>query len=210
MEYVSNLLFWISNGLLVPVIVGLLLVFVQAIFRLGGFYNRYQQRRQASRAIRPRLDSLDSADLPAFGELLSAQPTSDFTRAARRLIDGNGSEAANHRIVSDYEIAADRTLGRARLLTKFGPILGLMGTLIPMGPALTGLSTGDVATMAYNMQVAFATTVIGLFAGAVGFVLLQIEQRWAARDLASLDYLSALALERRRPDANAHPNTPQA
>ena len=76
--------------------------------------------------------------------------------------------------------------------------------------ALTGLSTGDVATMAYNMQVAFATTVIGLFAGAVGFVLLQIEQRWAARDLASLDYLSALALERRRPDANAHPTPPQA
>ena len=30
-----------------------------------------------------------------------------------------------------------------------------------MGPALVGLSTGDIASMAYNMQVAFATTVVG-------------------------------------------------
>ena len=39
-------------------------------------------------------------------------------------------------------------------------MLGLMGTLIPMGPALVGLSTGDIASMAYNMQVAFATTAV--------------------------------------------------
>ena len=41
-------------------------------------------------------------------------------------------------------------------------MLGLMGTLIPMGPALVGLSTGDIASMAYNMQVAFATTVVAV------------------------------------------------
>ncbi len=210
MEYVSNLLFWISNGLLVPVIVGLLFFFVKSIFMLGGFYNRYMQRRKMYQAVSAEINRLDPERLSALGETLAAQPDSAFIRAARELASGSGSEAANNRIVSKYEIQTDRELGQARILTKFGPILGLMGTLIPMGPALTGLSTGDVATMAYNMQVAFATTVIGLFAGAVGFVLLQIEQRWAARDLASLDYLSALALERRRPDANAHPNTPQA
>ena len=49
-----------------------------------------------------------------------------------------------------------------------GPVLGLMGTLIPMGPALVGLSSGDIASMAYNMQVAFATTVVGLVIGAIG------------------------------------------
>lgn len=36
----------------------------------------------------------------------------------------------------------------------------LMGTLIPMGPALVGLANGDISTMAYNMQVAFSTTVV--------------------------------------------------
>lgn len=197
MEYVSNLLFWISNGLLVPVIVGLLFLFVKSIFMLGGFYNRYMQRRKMNLTITEAVDKLNTSGLNAFGETLAAQPSSPFIAAARELVGGNGSEAANNRIVSEYEIASDRELGRAKILTKFGPILGLMGTLIPMGPALMGLSTGDISTMAYNMQVAFATTVIGLFAGAVGFVLLQIRQRWSAQDLTSLDYISALTVEAR-------------
>ena len=36
MENISNVLFWISNGLLVPVIVGLLYFFIRALFRLRG------------------------------------------------------------------------------------------------------------------------------------------------------------------------------
>lgn len=206
MEYVSNLLFWISNGLLVPVIVGLLFFFVKSIFMLGGFYNRNMQRRKMYRTVSAEINRLDPERLPALGETLAAQPDSAFIRAARELASGNGSEAANNRIVSEYEIQADRELGQAKILTKFGPILGLMGTLIPMGPALMGLSTGDISTMAYNMQVAFATTVIGLFAGAIGFVLLQIKQRWATQDLTLLDYISAVATEAHQPAGQVRPS----
>ena len=199
MEYVSNLLFWISNGLLVPVVVGLLFFFVRSIFMLGGFYNRYMQRRKVHQSVASAINSLSASDLSTLRDTLAAQPDSAFIRTARTLLDGDGSEALHNRIISEYEIAADRELGHAKMLTKFGPILGLMGTLIPMGPALMGLSTGDIGSMAYNMQVAFATTVIGLFAGAVGFVLLQVKQRWAAQDLTWLDYLSAVTLEARIP-----------
>ena len=199
MEYVSNLLFWISNGLLVPVVVGLLFFFVRSIFMLGGFYNRYMQRRKVHQSVASAINSLSASDLPTLRDTLATQPDSAFIRTARTLLDGDGSEALHNRIISEYEIAADRELGHAKMLTKFGPILGLMGTLIPMGPALMGLSTGDIGSMAYNMQVAFATTVIGLFAGAVGFVLLQVKQRWAAQDLTWLDYLSAVTLEARIP-----------
>ncbi len=48
-----------------------------------------------------------------------------------------------------------------------------------MGPALVGLASGDIASMAYNMQVAFATTVVGLVVSAVGFVTQQMKERWA-------------------------------
>ena len=199
MEYVSNLLFWISNGLLVPVVVGLLFFFVRSIFMLGGFYNRYMQRRKVHQSVASAINSLSASDLSTLRDTLAAQSDSAFIRTARALLDGDGSEALHNRIISEYEIATDRELGHAKMLTKFGPILGLMGTLIPMGPALMGLSTGDIGSMAYNMQVAFATTVIGLFAGAVGFVLLQVKQRWAAQDLTWLDYLSAVTLEARIP-----------
>ena len=67
-----------------------------------------------------------------------------------------------------------------------------MGTLIPMGPALVGLSTGDIASMAYNMQVAFSTTVIGLFAGAIGLMTQQVKRRWYLKDMANLEFITNL------------------
>ena len=79
-----------------------------------------------------------------------------------------------------------------KTLAKIGPILGLMGTLIPMGPALVGLASGDMASLAQNMQVAFATTVVGLLVGAIGFFCNQIKTRWYASDLSDLEYVYAV------------------
>ncbi|MCS2890028.1 MotA/TolQ/ExbB proton channel family protein [Parabacteroides faecis] len=195
MEQVSNILFWISNGLLVPVIVGLLFFFAKSVVMLGGFVGQYIQRIKQDKQLRLRMDQLDQSTIHAFSEELDEQPDSLFTQTAKQLLATDSTAVAN-RVLSEYEVTADAELGKYKVLVKFGPILGLMGTLIPMGPALAGLSTGDIASMAYNMQVAFATTVLGLFSGAVGFILLQVKQRWFTSDLIYLDYLSELSREK--------------
>ena len=59
-----------------------------------------------------------------------------------------------------------------------------------MGPALVGLAAGDIASMAYNMQVAFATTVVGLVVSAIGFLTQQVRERWLSSNLAMLEYLA--------------------
>ena len=107
------------------------------------------------------------------------------------------SPAHVSRLLADYEILADKDLATSKTLSKMGPMLGLMGTLIPMGPALVGLSTGDIASMAYNMQVAFATTVVGLFAAAIGFITQQVKQRWYLQDMTNLEFLSEMLNEKR-------------
>ena len=84
-----------------------------------------------------------------------------------RLLEARDNAPLRQRLLAEFEIEANRDLSTSKTLSKMGPMLGLMGTLIPMGPALVGLSTGDIASMAYNMQVAFATTVVGLFAAAL-------------------------------------------
>lgn len=61
-----------------------------------------------------------------------------------------------------------------------------------MGPALVGLATGDIASMAYNMQVAFATTVVGLVVSAIGFLTQQVKERWAVKDITMLEYLAEI------------------
>ena len=66
MEYVSNILFWISNGLLVPVIVGLLYFFIRSILMLGGFFNQYLRRTKQAGQLKKQLDTWDGAHLDAL------------------------------------------------------------------------------------------------------------------------------------------------
>ena len=191
MKYVSNVLFWISNGLLVPVIVGLLYFFVNSILLLGVFFNQYLTHSKQTKLLKKTLDSLRADDMEKLKVEAGKLPQSNFTDFLRNIVEAP-NKAYSNRLLADYEVRADAELGKYKLLTKFGPILGLMGTLIPMGPALAGLATGDVASMAYNMQIAFATTVVGLFVGAIGYVLLQIKQRWFVAELADLEFIADL------------------
>jgi len=191
MKYVSNVLFWISNGLLVPVIVGLLYFFVNSILLLGIFFNQYLTHSKQTKLLKKTLDSLRADDMEKLKVEAGKLPQSNFTGFLCNIVEAP-SKAYSNRLLADYEVRADAELGKYKLLTKFGPILGLMGTLIPMGPALAGLATGDVASMAYNMQIAFATTVVGLFVGAIGYVLLQIKQRWFVAELADLEFIADL------------------
>lgn len=191
MDTLSNVMFWISNGFLIPVIIGLLYFFIRSILLLGGFVQTYVQRSKMEKEIREKIDNLKA------GELSKVEFSKEVSHHAligcmQRLLTDDYNEAIANKIVSDYELDRGKELDQARILVKFGPILGLMGTLIPMGPALAGLSSGDIASMAYNMQVAFATTVLGLFAGAVGFVLYQTRQRWAQKDIVRLDFIAQL------------------
>jgi biopolymer transport protein ExbB/TolQ len=89
----------------------------------------------------------------------------------------------------EYEIRMAKRLEQTRIVATIAPMLGLMGTLIPLGPALIGLSQGDIEQLASNLMIAFATTVIGLFAGTIGYVLTQIRKRWYWQDMADIDYI---------------------
>lgn len=195
MEYVSNVMFWISNGLLVPVIVGLIFFFIKGIFMLGSLFNQYLQRNKQNKALKESLQSLNKDNVLSLEPVLETAPKTEFTNTAIQLYKLKNSPVHRNYRISEFEIASDKELGKSKALIKFGPILGLMGTLIPMGPALVGLSTGDIGSMAYNMQVAFATTVLGLFIGGVGFILAQIRQRWIMSDLTNLDFISELMEE---------------
>jgi hypothetical protein len=74
--------------------------------------------------------------------------------------------------------AGKRRIERADLITRIAPMLGLMGTLIPLGPGLAALGEGELTILTTAMTVAFDTTVIGLLAGIIGFVLGRTRRRW--------------------------------
>lgn len=196
MTYISDFLFWISTGLLVPVIVLLLIFFGRALLLIGTFFGQYMNVRKTHEAVKEQLDNLTANNLAELADRLPHNASSSFLTYAHRMLEAGGSEPHITRLLSQFEVAADKEMSTSRTLSKLGPVLGLMGTLIPMGPALVGLSTGDIASMAYNMQVAFATTVVGLFSAIVGVATLQIKKRWYMQDMLQLEFLAELLTQK--------------
>ena len=145
MNYISDILYWISTGLLVPVIVLLIILFIRALILIGNFFGQYLSIRKTEQTLRFEFENLSVASLDDLNENLPVKNESLVIRYIRQMLDKQYSQTHLQRIVSDFEIAADKDLALSKTLTKMGPVLGLMGTLIPMGPALVGLSTGDIA-----------------------------------------------------------------
>ena len=176
MNTISDIMFWISNGLLVPVVVLLILLFFRSLLLVGNFFGQYVSIRKTDKLIREQMDKLHVNNVDDFANRLPEKNHSLVVMFMKRILEEQKNKAQLQRLLANFEIAADKDLATSR-------------TLIPMGPALVGLSTGDIASMAYNMQVAFATTVIGLVAGAIGFLTQQVKQRWYLQDMTNLECL---------------------
>lgn len=195
MEIVTKALYWISTGLLIPVIILLLIFFVQALILIGTFYSTYVHKLKFNKEFAPILNELNQANIH---EKISANILHSkllFVFYLRMITDKTQSALYREKAISDFEIATQKDLAKIQNLAKMGPVLGLMGTLIPMGPALVGLAAGDIASMASNMQVAFSTTVVGLLVGAIGFVIMQTKRLWYKNDLNNLEYIADLINE---------------
>ncbi|MDE7024819.1 MAG: MotA/TolQ/ExbB proton channel family protein [Paramuribaculum sp.] len=194
MNFISDTLYWLSTGLLVPVIMLLIFFFGRALLLIGCFFGQYLSIQRTASLLRKELDGLTKDNVMTLSESLPRKNTSLVVTYMNQLLKAQNS-AQRQRLLASFEIEADKDLSISKTLGKMGPMLGLMGTLIPMGPALVGLSTGNIASMAYNMQVAFATTVVGLFAAAIGFVTQQMKQRWYLQDMTNLEYVAQLLNE---------------
>ena len=195
MGAITEVLYWISTGLLVPVIVLLILLFLRSLLLLGTFFGQYLNMRRTESALAKLFKNLKREGVDEMAANLPTKNCTLVVDTIRQVVEashGESSEAQIDRVVGEFELQAAKDMSVSKTLTKMGPMLGLMGTLIPMGPALVGLAAGDIASMAYNMQVAFATTVIGLFAGAIGWLTQSAKQRWYMSDVNRLDFLSEL------------------
>lgn len=197
MDQISKILFVISNSLLIPDILFLIILFIRSLILVGGFYNSFMQRRRMN-ALLGDVRALNAGNLSELSGRLPKSNRSPFIDYLDDLLTREGltEDYANY-IISSYENVCEKDLSLSKLLTKVGPVLGLVGTLIAMSPALVGLSSGDIGAMAYNMQVVFATTVVGLVISLAGLVTLQYKQRWYTKDVALLDYISSLLLDSR-------------
>ncbi len=198
---VDEAIFHVSSALQVPVLILALLALALVIFELGSFAIEVRGRRgrrfaaltEGAQEARAKLVADDRAGAAAAVGGVARSPAMAGTLAfiiehARRA----GAEHQINKALADFDFDAQRRLARTRLLVRAGPALGLMGTLIPLSPALTGLANGNTTALSQNLRIAFSVTVVGLLIGAVAFGLSLTRDRMYGQDLSDLEYLAAV------------------
>lgn len=196
MDTISEILFWVANSLLIPDIIALLLLFIRSLLLVGSFYNHFITKQKNDKLLNNLIQDLSAEKVENLKSILPQKDNSLYINYLRRLLSREPSEAYSEYLISNFETEADKDLSISKILAKIGPVLGLIGTLIAMSPALVNLSSGDVSGMAYNMQIVFATTVIGLVVSMVGLITLQFKQRWYSQESNHLFYISRILIEK--------------
>lgn len=194
---IHDILRAVSGALEVPVVVLLVLFLLAAAALVGWLISEYcTERRHLKVALPALMEQLRTADdreavigqsgllrrqKDALGELLRHP---DFTDATR--------EALAVELLEREQDRYDNIVKLSELLARLAPMLGLLGTLIPLGPGIIALGQGDTYTLSTSLLTAFDTTIAGLVAAAFAIVVSSIRRRWY-REYGSL--LEALCTE---------------
>jgi len=191
----SRVLLW---PVLVAVLVCLVWVLIEFGFLLYELYLRFRYRdldALEARTLRARRAFQDGKPRTAYRYLQENNYSIVVARFLFDLIRNYQTErlaAKPLKLLQEYEFYTVKRLERTRILVRVGPILGLMGTLIPLSPALIGLASGNTTQLAENLITAFSVTVIGLLIGGIAFVISIVRDRMYSQDISDMEYLLEL------------------
>ena len=197
---IEQLLFDVSDALSSPVLVAALLCLLVAVVEAGALAAELWRRRgRGVRRLERELDGLRAAvETGERGLMLRHVDRIAYSRpmheALVSIVDLHADPGAGDRIakyMAEYDYRSLRRLERTRILVRMGPALGLMGTLIPLSPALAGLAAGDVERLTNDLRVAFSVTVAGLLIGAVAFAVSLVRDRLYAQDFSDVEFVAA-------------------
>ena len=201
---IMTALYTVSISLLYPVILLLLALLVYSLILAGSFVSEYAQRNRDITRIeteckRAKKD-FEAGNQSDASEIVkhcgSNEFLAAFTKDLAKLFDRSGFSLNAEKLLQDYEMKISKELEHVRLLARVGPMFGLMGTLIPMGPALIGLASGNIQQLASNLVIAFGTTVVGLLVGVIGYSISMVKRRWYAQDLSDMEYIVELLVRK--------------
>lgn len=202
-EYLTGTLDVISQSLSIPVLIILLILVIISIVVLGGFISEYTSRKKVSvKTVSDGIFSISSAS--STEDLINIIGNMNIPKSQKKVLtemaetgdlDKFSREALARKLVENEEEKIDKSLEKTDIITRIGPTLGLMGTLIPMGPGLAALGSGDINVLAQSLTVAFNTTIVGIGCGALCYVISKIRRGWYDKYISDLDALSDAVLD---------------
>ena len=192
-EVLTSTLNMISQSLQIPVIIFLVVFAIFAVLAIGGLISEYTSRKK----ITPNAGSLEEIkNIIQNAKIYESQKVVLIKILRSHSLTHDSRQALAKKLIEFEENKFAKSIERTDVVTRIGPTLGLMGTLIPMGPGLAALGAGDVNTLANAIIVAFDTTVVGIGAGAVAYFVSKVRRRWYEEYLSNLDALADALLDK--------------
>jgi len=212
-QILQSAIYVISTSLLYPVIIVLLGLTLWLITEIGVFTVEYLARtgrlskknpEDVERKIIEAKSMVEDGKFREGIDLLNRSTTSRFVylfldgllaiKEKEIELDNPGTykklfPVNIEKLLQKCDLLISKRLEKSRSMVRLGPMFGLMGTLIPMGPALLALTKGDVETLAGSLIIAFGTTVIGLLIGSVSYLITVARTRWYRQDMNDVHYI---------------------
>ena len=201
--YLQEIMHIVAQALMIPVMIVLVGLILFALYSVGAIIMEYLTERRHFKANMPA--DIKAIEESAYEELPDVIEGSGLLRpqkdALQTIVSNMGLPeddlfALARSQVSAVDARYRRIVSRTDLVTKIAPMMGLMCTLIPLGPGIVAMGQGDVATLSNSLLVAFDGTVAGLIGGVVSMVVSSIRKRWYAGYLVAMETLSTALLEK--------------
>lgn len=164
---VEQLMADISELFMAPVIIAILIMFIYALFATGRFVSQSLIRRQSAINYVKTVKNGSIKVIPGYQvhNYFAQNPTA--------------SE-------DELEVFALKKLEALRIVTRLSPMLGLIATMIPMGPALKALADGNIQGISENLIIAFAAVIWGLVVSTLTFWPASVKKRWFADEMINI------------------------
>jgi biopolymer transport protein ExbB/TolQ len=197
----SDALRALATALQTPVQVILLVLLAVTVVMAGTLVAELFTERLHMKAKLPELlNQLQKRERPLEeivrdSGLLRRQKAALLTVCAQRELTPLKRESLAAELLSQERGHYDLRVRITDLVMRLGPMFGLLGTLIPLGPGIIALGRGDTYTLSTSLLTAFDTTIAGLIAAAVATVISTIRKRWYARYMGQLESVTECLLE---------------
>lgn len=200
-EKMTDALRAIASAMQTPVIIVLLLLIAAVVIMTGILIAEFITERRHMKVKLPELlNELEKRERPAEeiieeSELLKRQKKALMTVIQQKELTPLKRESLAGELMDMESDHYDLRVKITDMIGRLGPMFGLLGTLIPLGPGIIALGRGDTYTLSESLLTAFDTTIAGLIAAAVATVLSQIRKRWYARYMGQLGVVMESLLE---------------
>jgi biopolymer transport protein ExbB/TolQ len=213
--YISTILHMLAQALMIPVMVALGLLIVFALFSVGSLIvESATERRHYKVDSRRIINEIHDAEYSGLEKIIASgkllKPQREALIAAVRNMGLTEDElfALARLQIEKVNDRYKRALILSEQVTKIAPMLGLMCTLIPLGPGIVAMGRGNVTELSMSLLIAFDGTVAGLVAAVVAMVVTAIRKRWYGQYILVLESLMTAILDKAATARKENKNLP--